>query len=106
MGTVTAAAGVGLPALAEQGHPAGAAQAFPSTPGLTRYVADFIVNTTYDQIPAEVIARGKNTLLDAFGVGLSGSVSAPGTHIRRYLDKHDLVRESLAGKASVWGTSY
>lgn len=104
MGTATVAAGAGVGALAPARVLAAAEPAFPAAAGLTRYVADFIVNTTYDQIPAEVIARGKKTLLDAFGVGLSGSVSAPSTHIRLYLERQGWLFQTRPGSASVWGT--
>ena len=55
---------------------------FPKAPGLTKYVAEFIVNTKYDDIPEEVIELGKKTMLDAFG--LAGSASMPGANIRKY----------------------
>ena len=34
-------------------------EAFPNVPGLTQYVADFIVNAKYENIPGEVLALGK-----------------------------------------------
>jgi len=53
--------------------------------GLTRYVADFIVNTSYARIPAEVIELGKKSILDGFGLALCGSVAATGKISRDYL---------------------
>jgi hypothetical protein len=46
---------------------------FPKAPGLTKYVAEFIVNTKYEDIPEEVIELGKKTMLDVFGLALAGS---------------------------------
>src|ERR1700730_6948189 len=46
---------------------------FPKAPGLTKYVAEFIVNTKYEDIPEEVIELGQKTMLDVFGLALAGS---------------------------------
>jgi len=73
---------------------------FPKSPGLTKYVAEFIVNTKYDDIPANVIELGKKTILDGFGLALAGSVSVSGPIIRRYIDSLGL----SPGKASILGT--
>ncbi|HXA78165.1 MAG TPA: MmgE/PrpD family protein [Candidatus Acidoferrales bacterium] len=73
---------------------------FPAVSGLTKYVSEFIVNTKYEDIPETVIALGKKTLLDGFGLALAGSASASGVLIRRYI-------ETLGfsdGKASIMGT--
>ena len=51
---------------------------FPQTPGLTKYVAETIVNTKYEDIPPEVIELGKKTILDGLGLALAGSVSESG----------------------------
>ena len=60
---------------------------FPKSPGLTKYVAEFIVNTKYENIPADVVALGKKTILDGFGLALAGSNSVSGPHIRKYIAK-------------------
>ena len=57
----------------------------PKAPGLTRYIADFIVRTKYEDIPADVIALGKKTLLDGFGLALAGSASPAGPIVRQYV---------------------
>ena len=57
----------------------------PTAPGLTRYVAEFIVNTKYEDIPADVIALGKKTLLDGFGLALAGSASVLAPIVRQYI---------------------
>ena len=73
---------------------------FPRSPGLTKYVADFIVNTKYEDVPDNVIELGKKTILDGFGLALAGSVSVSGPIIRRYVETIGL----MPGKASVIGT--
>src|SRR3984893_18530877 len=73
---------------------------FPKAPGLTKYVAEFIVNTKYDDIPEEVIELGKKTMLDAFGLALAGSASMPGANIRKYIERLGCSN----GKASIIGT--
>ena len=48
------------------------AEEFPRTPGLTKYVSEFIVNAKYEDIPENVVALGKKTILDGFGLSLAG----------------------------------
>src|SRR5262245_23936814 len=84
-------------------QPAGAADAvdeLAKAPGLTRYVADFIVNTKYEDIPDQVVALGKKTLLDGFGLALAGSASVVAPVVRQYLGTL-----GLNGKATVVGTA-
>ena len=76
------------------------AEDLPKAPGLTKYVSEFIVNTKYEDIPDNVIALGKKTILDGFGLALAGSASTAGPRIRQYI-------ESLGpggGNSSVIGT--
>src|ERR1700732_5372983 len=58
---------------------------FPEAPGLTRYVAEFVVNPKYDQIPPEVIELGKKSILDGFGLALAGSKAESGPLSRKYI---------------------
>src|SRR5712664_4284698 len=62
------------------------AEEFPKTPGLTKYVSEFIVNTKYEDVPENVIALGKKTILDGFGLALAGSASTAGPRIRQYIE--------------------
>src|SRR5579864_1437079 len=78
-----------------------AAAELPHAPGLTKYVSEFIVNMKYEDIPADVIALGKKTILDGFGLALAGSVSTAGPHIRKYVETLGV----SGGKAIVIGTS-
>src|SRR5665213_1357167 len=73
---------------------------FPKAPGLTKSVAEFIVNTKYDEIPRDVLTLGKKSILDGFGLALAGSVSEMGPLVRQYLKTLGFVGAS----ASVIGT--
>ena len=77
-----------------------AADEFPKAPGLTKYVSEFIVNTKYEDIPENVIAVGKKTILDGFGLSLAGSAAVSGPRIRQYIE----TLGCTGGKASIIGT--
>jgi 2-methylcitrate dehydratase PrpD len=68
--------------------------------GLTRYVARFINETKAEDLPADVIALGKKSILDGLGLALSGAVAESGHLVRRHLADLGL-RE---GPATVIGT--
>lgn len=53
---------------------------------LTRYVADFIVSARPEDLPAEVVEIGKKSILDGFGLAVSGSVAKSGALVRHHLD--------------------
>ncbi len=53
--------------------------AFPDVPGLTRQVAEFIVKTKAKDLPKDVIAVGKKSILDGIGLALSGPSRRAGT---------------------------
>ncbi|MCU1271567.1 MAG: MmgE/PrpD family protein [Acidobacteriaceae bacterium] len=61
--------------------------AFSKTPGLTDYVGRFVVNTTYEDIPPDVVELGKKSILDGLGLALAGSRAQTGTICRRYLQQ-------------------
>ena len=75
--------------------------AFPEAPGLTKYVAQFVLNTKYEDIPAEVIALGKKSILDGFGLALAGSVAESGPISRKYIENLGICH----GKSTVVGSS-
>ena len=56
---------------------------FPHVEGLTRYVAEFIINTRYENTPREVVELGKKDILDGFGLALSGSVGETGVCVNQ-----------------------
>ena len=103
--TPLALAGLGLATSASATPPGGAAAAgaddLPSAPRLTRAVAEFIVNTKYDDIPGDVITLGKKTLLDGFGLALAGSASVVSPVVRQYLATLGVTAKS----ATVIGTA-
>src|SRR6202035_1407883 len=72
---------------------------FPKAPGLTKYVAEFIVNTKYEDIPADVLDPGKKSILDGFGLALAGSGSTMAPIARQYVQSLGLgdVRASIIG---------
>lgn len=61
-------------------------QMTPVDTGLTRQVAQFIVETTNDALSAELVELGKKSILDGFGLALSGSVARSGELVRQHLD--------------------
>src|SRR6266699_1261964 len=77
----------------------GPASEFPKAPGLTKYVAEFIVNTKYVDIPADVLDLGKKSILDGFGLALAGSASVMGPLVRQYVQSLGLgdVKASVIG---------
>ena len=68
--------------------------------GLTREVAEFILQTSFENIPPEVVLLAKKSILDGFGLALAGSVAESGTITQNYLRK-----AAGDGEAIVIGTS-
>src|SRR5947209_20500035 len=85
---------------AETGQPS--AQPFPQTPGLTKYVAEFVSNTKYEDIPADVIELGKKSILDGIGLALSGSKAETAGLIQSYGNEF----ACATGGSTVIGTSF
>jgi hypothetical protein len=83
--TSLAASALALTSGRLEASPAPAAE-FPKAPGLTKSVAEFIVNTKYEDIPADVIELGKKSILDGFGLALAGSASVMGPIARKYAE--------------------
>src|SRR5216683_2255544 len=57
---------------------------FPEISGLTKYVADFVVNTKFSDIPGDVVELGKKSILDGLGLALSGSRAETANLIQNY----------------------
>ncbi|SFI47795.1 2-methylcitrate dehydratase PrpD [Bosea sp. OK403] len=57
----------------------------PSDNGLTRYVASFICEASPADLPGDIVALGKKSILDGLGLALSGSVAHSGDYVRRHL---------------------
>ena len=68
--------------------------------GLTAYVAGFIHETEASDLPEDVVALGKKSILDGLGLALSGSVAKSGELVRRHLSDLGLG----AGPATVIGS--
>src|SRR5918992_432905 len=77
-----------------------AAKAETTDGALTAYVAGFVHDMQASDLPDDVIALGKKSILDGLGLALSGSVAKSGELVRRHL--HDLGLGS--GPATVIGS--
>jgi 2-methylcitrate dehydratase PrpD len=85
-----------------QGSPDNQAAApFPDRQGLTKYVAEFTQKTSFEDIPQEVVAIGKKSILDGYGLALAGSVADTGPLSREYVKSLGICE----GKATLIGTS-
>src|SRR5438132_489267 len=58
---------------------------FPDVEGVTKYVAQFVADTTFAQIPDDVLELGKKSFLDGLGLALAGSVAESGPLVLKYL---------------------
>src|SRR6266404_1293329 len=67
---------------------------------VTGYVAGFIVDTRYDDIPAEVLDLARKSILDGLGLALCGSAAKSGEIVRQYLKSMGVG----AGSATVIGS--
>ena len=74
---------------------------FPKTPGLTKYVAEFVIRTKYENIPADVIELGKKSMLDGLGLALAGSRAESGPISRKFVEQSG----ACAGKSTIIGTA-
>jgi len=63
----------------------GSASPASNTGGVTRRVVEFILATRYQDLPADVLALGKKSILDGLGLALVGSVAKSGDLTRTYL---------------------
>jgi 2-methylcitrate dehydratase PrpD len=61
------------------------ATARAASPEVTRYVSRFVHETRLEDLPDQVIALGKKSILDGLGLALSGSVAKSGDLVRRHL---------------------
>jgi 2-methylcitrate dehydratase PrpD len=67
---------------------------------LTRYLAQFVCDTQLSDLPSEVVALGKKSILDGLGLALSGGATHCGELVRRHLADLSLG----AGPATVIGS--
>src|SRR5438445_360494 len=66
---------------------------FPQAPGLTKYVADFIVSTKYSDMPADVVELGKKSILDSLGLALSGSKARTSDLLATYVKPFEVAKD-------------
>src|ERR1051326_901238 len=59
---------------------------------VTKYVAEFIVNSRLTEIPGDVVELAKKSMLDGLGLALCGSAAASAEIVRNYLKSRGLVR--------------
>src|SRR6202048_572610 len=84
LGAVVTTVGLSpAPLGASENRPCVAAQ-FPQTPGLTKYVVEFVRNTKFTDLPADVIDLGKKSILDGLGLALAGARAQNGKLFREY----------------------
>ncbi|MGA3234782.1 MAG: MmgE/PrpD family protein [Bryobacteraceae bacterium] len=69
--------------------------------GLTRRVAEFVVQTKYADLPRELLELGKKSILDGIGLALVGSAGALGRLARTYLQSLGISRN----EATILGSS-
>ena len=56
----------------------------PQDAGLTRYVADFVCRTRLQDLPQNVVALGKKSILDGLGLALSGGATPLGAMVKQH----------------------
>ena len=84
-GAALGAFGVSEPTFASAETAQACAESFPQVQKLTTYVAEFVVNLRFADIPAEPLELGKKSILDGLGLALSGSRADTWGLIQEYL---------------------
>ena len=74
-----------------------AQKAAARTEPVTDYVARFIVNTRYEDIPSDVIELARKSILDGLGLALCGSAARTGELARQYIESLGTWRRGAAG---------
>ncbi len=98
----TASGAFGSPASPQAADPPKPSRAeFPNVEGLTREVAEFILHTRYDDLPADVVELGRKSILDGLGLALCGSVADTGRLSRDYVKSIGLAN----GASTILGSS-
>ena len=72
-----------------------------TAPAVTSYIAGFILNTQYADIPAEVLDLARKSILDGIGLALCGSMAKSGEIVRAYLKTMGVT----SGPATVIGSA-
>jgi len=85
LGAVMTTAGLSHATVAANQSPACTPPPFPQTPGLTKYIVEFVQNTKFTDLPPDVIELGKKSILDGLGLALAGSRAQNGKLFREYV---------------------
>ena len=86
--------------------PSGKSSTSSAPTHVTADVADFVVRTTWDGLPPNLIELGKKSILDSLGLALAGRRADTGSIVLRYLKELGLGRNAPGVKAaSVLGTA-
>ncbi|MDB6128710.1 MAG: MmgE/PrpD family protein [Verrucomicrobia bacterium] len=91
---------VGLPTSLTAKDAPPAAAGFPKIAGLTKHVAEFVSSAQYADLPADVIALGKKSILDGLGLAIASGNSNGSKKIQAYIKSLGLGE----GGSSVVGT--
>src|SRR6202163_2631152 len=83
-GAVVTTVGLSPGALGASENPPCVAALFPQTPVLTKYIVEFVRNTKFSDLPADVIELGKKSILDGLGLALAGARAENGKLFREY----------------------
>src|SRR5260370_6136658 len=84
LGAVATTVGLSPTTLDASENPPCLAAPFPQTPGLTKYLVEFVRNTKFSDLPADVIELGKKSILDGLGLALAGARAENGKLFREY----------------------
>src|ERR1700737_5267203 len=84
LGAVATTVGLSPAMLNASDNPSCAPAPFPQTPGLTKYIVEFVRNTKFSDLPADVIDLGKKSILDGLGLALAGARAQNGKLFREY----------------------
>lgn len=85
MGAVVTTLGFSPASLRASEKPPCVSIPFSQTPGLTKYVAEFVRSAKFADLPADVIDLGKKSILDGLGLALAGSRAENGRLFRGYM---------------------
>ncbi len=86
LGAVMTTVGLPHPAFAASENPPCSPPPFPETPGLTKYIVEFVRSTKFTDLPPDVIELGKKSILDGLGLALAGSRAENGKLFREYVN--------------------
>src|SRR5260370_4161201 len=84
MGAAMTTLGLSPATLGASENPPCVAPPFPQTPGLTKYVVEFVRNSKFTDLPEDVIDLGKKSILDGLGLALAGARAQNGKLFREY----------------------